>query len=49
MLMAFGSSELADDAFGDIADSIFYVIAGFLPSYIEEVSPPNSGTMAGSI
>jgi hypothetical protein len=50
ILSAFGSANLAEDAFGIAAgSSIFYVSAGSLALVAEEVSPPNSGTVAGSI
>jgi hypothetical protein len=50
ILSAFGSANLAEDAFGIAAgSSIFCVSAGSLASVAEEVSPPNSGTLAGSI
>jgi hypothetical protein len=48
--VAFGSSDLADDAFGiAVGSSVLCVIAGSLASVAEDVSPPNSGTVAGSM
>jgi hypothetical protein len=48
VLSALGSSILS--VFGIAAgSSILYVRAGPLASIAEEVSPPNSGTMAGSM
>jgi hypothetical protein len=50
ILSAFGSANSARDAFVFAADSsILYVSAGSLASVAEEVSPPNTGTVAGSI
>jgi hypothetical protein len=50
LLSAFSSSNLAIDAFGiAVGSSVFCVSAGSLASVAEEVSPPNSGTVAGSM
>jgi hypothetical protein len=50
ILSAFGSPNLANNAFGIAADSsVFCISAGSLASVAEEVSPPNSGTVASSM
>jgi hypothetical protein len=50
ILMAFGSPDLGYDAFGiATGSSTFCVAASSLALVAEEVSPPNSGTMADSI
>jgi hypothetical protein len=50
ILSVFGSANLTEDAFGFAAgSSTFCVSSGSLASVAEEVSPSNSGTVAGSI
>jgi hypothetical protein len=50
ILVAFDYSDLPDDAFGIAAGfSVFCIIIGSSASVAEEVSPPNSGTVVGSM